>query len=368
MPNIVSSIENVPTFKDVPFIENISDIIHGKALDIANRYRKTEAELIEILGQAESHKVYLRRGHSSLFHYVVKDLGLSESMAYNFIVVMRKAKVVPELKNKIENGSITLSNARRIAPVLTVVNQVEWLKKASELSQRQLEKEIVKIKPEAVTPERITYVTETRVKLELGLSEKMMSKLRRAQDLLSQSKSQAASLEDTLSELTDFYLQHKDPVEKAKRVYAKRGSARDALTQDRVLQDALVQDRLVQDGSAKDGLTQGRVSANHHATDKSPDSSQVKNTFHEKNSLRSEIRNSEWISKREPIPTQLLHQINLRDQRRCCFVNQKGERCEQSRGVEIHHKIPVSAGGKNSMDNLITLCSSHHGWMHSKAK
>ncbi len=68
---------------------------------------------------------------------------------------------------------------------------------------------------------------------------------------------------------------------------------------------------------------------------------------------------------REPIPATLLHQVNLRDERRCQFTNARDEKCAQTRWIEIHHKNPVSRGGRNALENLTTLCSAHHDWIHS---
>ncbi|MBI2606131.1 MAG: hypothetical protein HYW49_08635, partial [Deltaproteobacteria bacterium] len=178
--------------------ESLSDRIHQTACEAAGRLRKAEAELIEILQQVEQYRVFLARGYASLFLYVVRELGLSESIAYNLISVARKAREVPELKTGIQNGTLTLSNARKIVPVLNRENKAEWLGKASALSQRQLEKEVVKIRPQLATPERATYVTPSRVRLELGLSEKDMLKLRRAQDLFCQSRKRPVTLEEVL--------------------------------------------------------------------------------------------------------------------------------------------------------------------------
>ncbi len=208
----------------------LADQIHQRALDAAGRYRKAEAELIEILQQAEQHRIFLSKGHSSLFLYVVRELGLSESVAYNLISVSRKAREVPELKTEIAKGAITLSNARKIVPILNSQNKSEWLKKASELSQRQLEKEIVKVRPEAATCERASYVTPTHVTLELGLFENDMKRLRRVQDLLSSSRKRPVSLEETIIALTDEHLNRHDPLERAKRQWVKKGFSQAAIT------------------------------------------------------------------------------------------------------------------------------------------
>lgn len=286
-------------------MSSLFESIHSRALEASARYKQLEADLIEILQQIEAHRVYLRRGHSSLFAYVTGELGISENAAYTLITVARKAREVPALKDRIRSGSLTISNARRVATVVTPQNQNEWIEKASQLSARQLEKEIAKVKPEKTVPERASYISGDRVKLELGLSEKEMLKLRRIQDILSQSRKRTVSLEEVITALSNEFLRRNDPVEKARRNQVKNGSPK------------------------APQLVTLRVSGT-----------------------------------RPSIPRQLLHQINFRDQRRCAYTLPNGARCNQTRWIEIHHKKPLSEGGGNTLENLVTLCSAHHKLHH----
>lgn len=292
-------------------IPSLVDRIHEQALEACSRYKKVEAELIEILIQAEQHRVFLKRGHASLFAYVVGELGLSEPTAYKLITVSRKASLVPELKEEIRKGSVSLSHAKLISPVLNSENKAEWLEKASTFSLRALEKEVVKVRPSLATRERASYTAPSRIKLELGLSEKNMLKLRRAQDLLSQSQKRVVTLEETLVTLTGEYLHKHDPLEKAKRQMIK-----------------------------------GKL------TPQSP-------------SEKVDKLDASLVA-RTPIQATTLHQVNLRDQRRCTHTNSNDIRCNQTRWLEIHHIIPVSQGGTNELTNLITLCSAHHDFTHLK--
>jgi 5-methylcytosine-specific restriction endonuclease McrA len=304
----------------VSLAASLADHLHSQALEISARYQKAEAELVEILQRVEEHRVFLKRGHASLFSYVTRELGLSESAAYSLITVARKAREVPALKAQLRSGAMTLSNARRVASVLTSENQGEWIQKACELSNRQLEKEIVKVRPQEVVQERTTYVTPTRVRLELGLSETEMLKLRRVQDLLSQSKKRPVTLEEVIAGLTSEFLNRHDPVEKAKRHRVKKGAPQIAkVTEAAESHPSKPVDQLV--------------------------------------TLRV-------LEKRVPIPRAVFHQVAWRDQRRCTHTLPDGSRCQQARWVEVHHKVPVSRGGPNTLDNLTTLCSAHHRFSH----
>jgi hypothetical protein len=285
-------------------MNDLVEHLHQKILDAATQYRHAEAELIDLIQEVDTHRVFVRKSYASLFEYVTQALKLSESVAFNLITIARKAKEIPELKTEIRSGAITVSNARKIVPVLNTQNKTEWLIKAKTLSNRQLEKEVVKIRPMEATPERARYVAPERVKLELGLSEKDMLALRKVQDLMSQKSQRAVSLEETISVMTQDYLKKQDPVEKAKRQVIR----------------------------------------------KSPVTLQV----------------AQPPGQRHAISKHILHQVNLRDQRRCSHEYMSGKRCNQRRWLDIHHKIPVNSGGPNTLENLTTLCSAHHQFVHLK--
>ncbi|MDZ4677892.1 MAG: HNH endonuclease, partial [Oligoflexia bacterium] len=67
---------------------------------------------------------------------------------------------------------------------------------------------------------------------------------------------------------------------------------------------------------------------------------------------------------RSSIPTQLKRQVIHRDKDKCQHQYYDGSICENQRFIEIHHKIPISHGGQNQIQNLITLCSGHHKAQH----
>src|SRR5258708_6872224 len=119
----------------------IQQEIFEESLEIARSFERFEARLIQNLIKVERERVHLERGHSSLFAYALQDLKLSPAVTANAITVARKARVVPELKASIEEGSLGISVARKICSVLTPENQSEWLTKAKSLTCRQLEKE-----------------------------------------------------------------------------------------------------------------------------------------------------------------------------------------------------------------------------------
>jgi len=298
--------------------------LHTKAVEIAKRFHDAESELIDILQTLDEKRVFIHLGYSSLFDYAVKALKLSEANSSNFITVARKSKTVPELKMAIRLGDITVSKARKITPVLTKENSSHWLELAKTLPKFKLEKEVAKVQPQTITPERAKYVTETRLELKLGVSEDLMKKLRRAQDLTSQKTRRPATLEGTLEALIENYLKKHDPVKKAER-----------------------NNQSAEGNNHRFERNIQRIDGNNQLQ---------KDGFN--NNAAASVPGTRYIS------AQQKHQVNLRDQGRCAHVNESGHRCESQRWVEIHHIKALSLNGTNDTHNLQTLCHGHHKQKH----
>lgn len=191
---------------------------------------------------------------------------------------------------------------------MTKDNSEHWLELAKTLPKPQLEKAVAKVSPQAATPEKAKYISEDRLQLNMGVSEKTMQKLRRAQDLVSQKTRRMASLEDALEVLLETYLQKNDPIEIAKRNVKTEGTVAQA--------QAL---------KSQPCPGHGKL--------------------------------------RKPLPAQIKHQITLRDQGQCTHV-EEGKRCDSQRWIEFHHQIPLHKGGSDNLNNLTTLCWAHHRLRH----
>lgn len=278
--------------------------LHERAVQCARNLISAEAELISLLQLIDDCKGYRFLGYSSLFAYALEALKLSNSQTFELITISRKAKEVPELKQAIASGDLTIGKGRRLASVITQENKAEWIHKGITLTQRELEKEIVKVKPREAVKETMTFVKENRVKLVCGVSEELMKNIERVKDLVSQERKRACTLEDALHELVDLYLEREDPVKKARRIASKPNNS-----------------------------SQGRVK-------------------------------SLVTKQRKPIPAAVKHEVILRDQGRCVHINPDGKRCNQGRWTDIHHRVRVAEGGENSADNLEVLCKGHHQLTH----
>src|SRR5574338_182735 len=200
---------------------NFCMMLHQKALELAKCWKQTEAELVAVLIAMKREDAFVALGFQGVFTYCQKALGLSDAQSYYFQSVVRTSLVVPKLEKAVTTGELSVSQARRIAPVLTPSNASTWIEKAKELPQRELEKAVASVNPNAKPVERMKPVSAEQVKVTVTVSPKVAEMLRRIQDLESQRTQKAATLDETLEAMAEHYLERKDPVRKAERAKPK---------------------------------------------------------------------------------------------------------------------------------------------------
>ncbi len=308
--------------------------LHNKALELAKDFKRIEIELVGIIQKIDAFKIYRKLGFASLYEYVNQGLGLSESVSYSLINVSRKSMAVPELKSAIQQGSLSISQAKRITSVITSVNASALIAKAKVMTQKEIEKEVARINPKAAVPERARYISETRVELRLSLKEDIMKNLRRIQDLECQRTKTTCDLEKTLEVIIDDYIQKHDPVKKSEKILHKLSL--------RTVNSNANENRQIQIRNTEIVENSSKINNIHEAS-------------HPK------------TNQRVAISSEIKHQVNQRDQGQCCYTNSQGARCLNRRWLDVHHRKPISKGGDNSLENLITLCKVHHRLQHEFA-
>jgi hypothetical protein len=298
-------------------------LLHNEAVIISKNLQRQEFLMLEILQKIDEKKVYRILGFKSLFQYSTIALKLSENRAYTFILVARKAKGLSKMQEALKSGDLSLSKAKRISSVISNESEDEWLKAAKVMTQRNLERAVAKVNPRSSIEEGARFISETVLEFRAAITTETEKSINRVMDLRSQSKGRPATYDEVLGEAMRFYLEHKDPVIKAQRILKNK------------MKDFTYKDS---DGGEDIKIREATNSSQAASKDKSQDSK---------------------TRKRKPIPARLEHLVNLRDQGKC-----QKEFCHDSRWTDIHHVKPVSQGGENILENLITLCRSHHQMEH----
>jgi HNH endonuclease len=290
-------------------------LLHREAVEISKNLHHQEYLMVEVLQKIDEKKVYRTLGFKSLYQYTTVALRLSPGRAYNFIQVSRKARNLSRFQEALKKGEITLSKAKRVTSVINEENEKEWIDLSKNLSQRNLERAVAKVNPRSSVEEGTRFVSESLLELKAAISLDTDQILKRVQDLLCQSKGGVASMDEAFRAMGQLYLKMNDPVIKAQRVLSKKIKGEHSKQNIQEIKD------------------QG---------------------------ISETIKNSpQRLVNRKPLAQYLKHQVNLRDQGKC-----QDPTCEDRRWIDMHHIIPVSQGGQNILENLITLCSGHHALEH----
>jgi hypothetical protein len=60
------------------------------------------------------------------------------------------------------------------------------------------------------------------------------------------------------------------------------------------------------------------------------------------------------------VPAALRRAVFERDERRCTYWSDSGERCRERAHLELHHLVPFARGGEHRLDNVTLRCRAHN--------
>lgn len=315
--------------------------IQSKMVELVKRERRTTNEILELINLAFDQKLHLDLGFSSLFDWLVRGHGYSESAAQRRIQAARLLRTVPEISEKLENGSMTLTGAAKVQSVLSVQEKMSGEKVSRETKKQvieqiekqstiQMERTLISIFPDTasqVYQERKTVIDENQSRLSVNLSNDVIKDLERVRDLLSHALP-TASFAEIIAHLSGEYLKRNDPLLKTSK-----------------------------DQRQTEELQLGKYSL----TDQSAEISLNGSTAVAAKRCVSLNSHSRYI------PASLRRQVIQKAKGRCEYKDPAtGRVCNSTWQIEVDHIYPRALGGTNTIDNLRCLCRSHNFLMANK--
>jgi hypothetical protein len=91
--------------------------------DLVVKERHLQTKILHYLRIIENRKIFLALGFSSLFVFLMEEIGYSEATAYRRIQAMHLIQEMPEVEEKLETGKISLSVASLFQGFLKKENQ-----------------------------------------------------------------------------------------------------------------------------------------------------------------------------------------------------------------------------------------------------
>lgn len=296
--------------------------IQSRLARLVRTERKITNEILKLVRLADERRLHLELGFSSLFDWMTRGLGYSESAAQRRISSARLAGAVPAALEKIETGAVNLTTLAKAQTVIRAqekatgrtLSREEKSRAVLEIENKtalEAERVLVDLFPEAAAeakPESRTELAGDRVQLSLTLSRAAIEDLERIRALLSHALPAGAKLTDVVAYLAKDFRKRRDPLLKPAAAGAEPAETSVAAS---VETTAATAKRRVSGGTT--------------------------------------------------IPAALRLAVMKRDGGRCTFEDPQTKRqCGSTHHLQLDHVYPKALGGEDSLDNLRCLCGAHN--------
>lgn len=195
-------------------LKNISDNeLLRKIEELAQKERELLTDVLQHLREIERRRLFSSLGFSSLFSYAVAKLGYSEDQAYRRINAMRLLREIPEIEEKIQAGTISLSNLSLAQSFfrqekLNPVQKLEFIGKLENKSSRDAEKMVAALRDAPVIRDAVRPVGEHLVEFKFVGPERLKEKLEKLKGLRAHSNP-GCSMAELIEDLCDQALNEK---------------------------------------------------------------------------------------------------------------------------------------------------------------
>jgi len=297
----------------------------GKTKAAAQREKQATLELLEYLSEVEVRRLFAKRAYSSLFEFVVKELQYSETQASERINAMRLMRKNPEVKEKIQLGSLSMSTASKLERFFRTEKKIaskdyshkekmSLISECENQSKRKVEKLLLErsLIPNPEFKERMRIITPALTELRCAVSENCIETLSEIRNI----KGQGPSLSHILEEAFQIYL-----VELKKRAFGKTTTK-----------------------------TINKMCESQTASSSCP----IK-------TVTLPVKRKASENQTRYIPRPVRAATLTRSEGQCEFVDVLTQkRCHSRYRLQFEHRQPYSAGGCNDSSNIAHFCAAHN--------
>ena len=311
---------------------------------VLDRERRTSAELLALLAEIDTRRLYLGEGYSSLFTYCTQAMHLSEPAAYSRITAARASRRFPVILTLIADGAVTLTTVSLLAAHLTDENHEALLDAARHKSKRDVERLVASLHPQPDIPASVRKLPPPRM-----------------ESPPPPPAAPAATAASATLVSPPLVMARRDPSRTANRPsvvplapsrYLIRVTVSDATYGKFERAQSLLR-HSIPDGDAAAVLDRALtlLVADLERTRLATTQRHVRRTQ----------QTSAPTSRSRHVPASVKREVWARDGGQCAFVGRDG-RCRETGFLELHHMVPYADGGRTSADNLQVRCRSHNAF------
>lgn len=292
--------------------------LHDRNQILARRERALLKVIIDHLRETERRRLFAKYGYSSLFEYVTRELKICAGSAQIRIDAMRFAIDVPEAKDKIAAGEVSMStvatlqkfirNEKKIkCEVYTQEQKKKLLAMAVGKPRRETEEVLATVSPQSVPRrEEIRPVNSGESQVTLVISAELLKKVKRLKEVLP--GGHGNTLVDVLDEAVTVALKKYDPLSKTVKA----------------------------NGDSKcEKMSSSKIKPKVTAETMAP-------------------------SQRPYIPIGIRASLHRETGSQCAFVSSVTlQRCDATHSLQVEHKVPFAKGESSQHENLTLFCPAH---------
>ena len=304
--------------------------------------RESTNLVLDHLREIQSRRLYARLGFSSMFEYCTQHLKYCNSGAQLRIDAMRLSLELPEIKESLEKGDLSISvigsfqkfvrHEKQKNKKYSREEKQELLKQVESKSRVEAEKVFAEISPEAFPKEKVRVLSGTQSELRLIADEELM-------ELIAEMKAklqQKGNMDPSYAEI------FKSGLRKALKK-EKRFAGADATSSEEVASVCTQSTSPKEVGDAINGVSKA---------------------FARPNSTSSEEVGS---SCKQPRTSRVYISVSAKKTAfyragvQCTYFSEiTGKRCTEKHFLQVEHIVPVAMGGSSEQENLTVLCACHN--------
>jgi 5-methylcytosine-specific restriction endonuclease McrA len=365
-------------------VTNLADAaLHSELKRLTGSSNALTAQLLAHLGELEARGIYRERACSSLYTYCVYELRLSEDEAQRRCRAARLARQFPVLLDMLQDASIHLTGILLLGPHLTPENQAELLPRARYRTKRELERLIAEIAPCSDVATSLQPCDEPRpaersFEAEPLIVEKrpratwaavvraLAGPVRHLQTGLGRDQAppppdlEESTIDPASPLFTGTKTRSTPPLPVSSRSEQPSGPRyRVQFTADQAYLDLLERARdLLQHELPNRDLVEVQRRALELLVEKRLKSKCA--TTDRPRSPKPAAKPSKRTKDTRYIPAAVRRAVWQRDQACCAYVDERGQRCAETAGLEFHHQDPHAHGGPATEANIALRCRAHN--------
>jgi hypothetical protein len=308
--------------------------------------------LADLADRIESRAGYDLGGFSDVYHASRCLFDMSIRRTQECIRIGRALRTLPQVERAFVEGRLAFSRVREVTRVARPADEAQWLRLASELPMRVLERRVAEAGGSAAADPRTSDAAEVAwtspdvVEVRLSLRAESWALLQRAMEGARRAGEGQALLSD--------------------------GEALEAVARDAMGAQAAIGQKAIAGRTASAGADVRRTVVLYECT-------ACRRTEVETGAGPIEIGDvaaaalgcgaavvdlaTEGRLERRggPLPTAVARAVRLRDRDRCRVPG-----CSRRRYVDVHHIVERARGGVHSRKNCLCLCGTHHRMLHER--